>query len=80
MYQLHTPRCAAIAHPGLGGGLGIVAVDTQRLRVALDIEPTSPQGHDVIAYGGDLDVTPCTERLRPGELVAQLLQATTRRA
>jgi hypothetical protein len=46
------------------------------LRVRFDIEPTSPEGHDVVTYSRDLDVTPCTERLRPGELVAQLLQAT----
>jgi hypothetical protein len=77
MYQLHTPPVAPFR---FGRGFGIVARDTERLRVGFDIETAGPERDDVVAYGGDLDVTPGAERLPPGQLVAPLLQPATGRA
>jgi hypothetical protein len=43
---------------------------TKRLCISRNVEPTSPQWHDVVAHGGDLDVTLHTERLLSKERMA----------
>jgi hypothetical protein len=42
---------------------------TQRLGIDFGIEATFGQRHHMIADGGDLDVTACTERLLSKQLV-----------
>ena len=73
MHSLGAYASPGIPRAGFGRGLGRVANVAQPLRVGLNVQATSPQRDDVVAYGDDLDVTPGAERLPPRELVASLL-------